>query len=88
LRGQGQVYSSAAGMGWVGVDLFFVLSGFLITGILYDSRGSHYYYGVFYGRRTVRIFPLYYASVALFFWIIPFLLVRLRRLEFPDIYNT
>ncbi len=83
-----RVYASAAGMGWVGVDLFFVLSGFLITGILYDSRGRQHYFQVFYGRRTVRIFPLYYASLALFFWIIPFLLVRLHHSQFSETYNS
>jgi len=83
-----RVYSRAAGVGWAGVDLFFVLSGFLITGILYDSRNDAHYYRVFYGRRTVRIFPLYYAFLALFCGIVPMALGFIHHPELAPIHDS
>lgn len=58
-------------IGWAGVDIFFTLSGFLITSILLHSKNNEYYFKNFYARRILRIFPLYYLTIAIVILFVP-----------------
>ncbi len=67
----GKAVQSVGSSTWWGVDVFLVLSGFLVTGVLLHSKEKPRYFRRFYGRRAVRIMPLYFLLLILLLWLGP-----------------
>jgi len=68
--------------GWIGVDLFFVLSGYLITDILLNSLNSEHYLRNFFLKRALRILPLYYLCLIIFIIVLPSIGLYKKELQY------
>lgn len=80
------VYFAIFSLGWTGVDLFFVLSGYLITSRLIDTLNTKKYFSGFYKNRALRILPLYYGVLICFYFTINFIVSPRNRGGF-EFYN-
>jgi peptidoglycan/LPS O-acetylase OafA/YrhL len=71
LHGITRAVLSITAQGWLGVELFFILSGYLITSILLKTRGANSYFTSFYARRVLRIFPVFWLTLLALAFIFP-----------------